>query len=231
MKHQEAVETKAVERYLLNEMSGEELDRFEEHFFGCPECAADLEAGTVFLANARAVFEEEQAGRAAESRAPWSTWLSGMRLALTFASVSALLLVAFGYQVVVVVPGLKRELARASAPQAYASMFLRAVTRGDDQVLEIAKGSRVIGLQLDLPLGRSFPNYECRLSPESGGPESGRKAVAIPASAPSSAGTPLNVLVPVSDVPPGRYILKLYGKDGAAQPQELAMYRFVVALK
>ncbi len=226
MNHQEAVKNQAVERYLLNEMSGEELDRFEEHFFGCPECAADLEAGTVFLANARAVFEEERAGRAAESRAPWSTWLSGMRPALTFAGLAALLLVGFGYQAMVVIPGLKKELARASAPQAYASLFLRAVTRGDDQVLEIPRGSRVIGLQLDPPLGRSYPAYECRLATESGG-----APVTITASAPASAGMPLNVLVPVSDVPPGRYILKLYGKDGAAQPQELSMYRFVLALK
>jgi len=44
MDHQEALRRSAVEKYLLNEMPQPERDEFEEHFFGCQECAADLRA-------------------------------------------------------------------------------------------------------------------------------------------------------------------------------------------
>jgi hypothetical protein len=52
MNHQEATELAAVEKYLLDELSPALRDAFEEHFFGCPECSADLRdftiAGDVF---------------------------------------------------------------------------------------------------------------------------------------------------------------------------------------
>ena len=35
MNHVEAVKTLAIERYLLEEMTPEERDAFEEHFFSC----------------------------------------------------------------------------------------------------------------------------------------------------------------------------------------------------
>ena len=48
----------ATERYLLGEMTGAELDEFEEHMFVCGECAAAVTRGAVFTENARAVFHE-----------------------------------------------------------------------------------------------------------------------------------------------------------------------------
>ena len=44
MTHQRAVESMASERYLLGEMSDEERDLFEEHYFECSECAEDIRA-------------------------------------------------------------------------------------------------------------------------------------------------------------------------------------------
>lgn len=56
MDHTEAVRKLAVEQYLLGELSGRELEEFEEHFFGCPECVEALEIGTGFMKDARGVF-------------------------------------------------------------------------------------------------------------------------------------------------------------------------------
>jgi len=53
MNHQEALRRSAVEKYLLNEMPQPERDEFEEHFFGCQECAADLRATAAFLDGAK----------------------------------------------------------------------------------------------------------------------------------------------------------------------------------
>jgi hypothetical protein len=49
MSHDEAVECFAAEQYLLDEMTLELCDEFEQHFFDCRECAIDLLAGATFL--------------------------------------------------------------------------------------------------------------------------------------------------------------------------------------
>lgn len=53
MDHAEAVETLAPERYLMNEMTVEDREAFEDHYFGCAECAADLRAGSAVIAGVR----------------------------------------------------------------------------------------------------------------------------------------------------------------------------------
>src|SRR6185295_3681402 len=46
-------ETMAAQRYVMNEMSPEDRDAFEDHFFGCSECAADVRDGTAIAATIR----------------------------------------------------------------------------------------------------------------------------------------------------------------------------------
>src|SRR6266481_4099882 len=67
MTHQEAVDTLAVERYLLDEMSDEHRQTFEEHYFQCETCADDLRIATAMLQGAREGF----ANRAAIRKAAW----------------------------------------------------------------------------------------------------------------------------------------------------------------
>ena len=58
MNHSEAVEQMASERYLLNELTPDARDAFEEHVFDCPECALDLRAGTLFVHEAKVQLPE-----------------------------------------------------------------------------------------------------------------------------------------------------------------------------
>ena len=53
MTHQEAVETLAAERYLLNELSAADREAFEAHYFSCEECAADLRSTAAMLQGAK----------------------------------------------------------------------------------------------------------------------------------------------------------------------------------
>ena len=46
MKHEDALRTSAVERYLLDQMVEDERAIFEEHYFDCRVCAADITEGT-----------------------------------------------------------------------------------------------------------------------------------------------------------------------------------------
>src|SRR5689334_1851726 len=67
MTHAEATKTFASERYLLGEMSAQERDAFEDHFFSCTECAEDVRSG----ANMRDGVKAGLLPRgAAESRSP-----------------------------------------------------------------------------------------------------------------------------------------------------------------
>lgn len=49
MSHDEAVRSFGVEKYLLEELSIESREEFEEHLFDCQECALDLRVGATFL--------------------------------------------------------------------------------------------------------------------------------------------------------------------------------------
>jgi spermidine synthase len=49
MSHDEAVRILAAERYLLMEFDERVREAFEEHFFACSDCAADLRIGVAFL--------------------------------------------------------------------------------------------------------------------------------------------------------------------------------------
>src|SRR5204863_8188177 len=53
MTHQDAVDTLASERYLLDEMSEQDRQTFEEHYFGCEICADDLRVAAAMLQGAK----------------------------------------------------------------------------------------------------------------------------------------------------------------------------------
>ena len=55
MTHEDAIQTYAAERYLLREMTEDEQGIFEEHFFDCADCAADVTDGTRMMIAGRDV--------------------------------------------------------------------------------------------------------------------------------------------------------------------------------
>src|ERR1039457_2863412 len=85
MDHSDAVERMAAERYLLDELTAEERNAFEEHLFDCPDCAVDLRAGAAFVDEAKAQLPELTANRPAPAppriarpatkSSRWTLWL------------------------------------------------------------------------------------------------------------------------------------------------------------
>src|SRR6267154_4275515 len=59
MDHAEAIHIQAPSRYLQGELSPSEARAFEEHFFGCPDCAEEVSLENTFEENIRAVFQDE----------------------------------------------------------------------------------------------------------------------------------------------------------------------------
>src|SRR5712692_11891551 len=81
MDHNEAIQLMLAEKYLLDELSPESRDQFEEHFFGCTECALDLRAGAMLVEQMKEVLSEPLPGN--QVRVPagvprksgWVAWL------------------------------------------------------------------------------------------------------------------------------------------------------------
>jgi anti-sigma factor RsiW len=57
--HQSAVERNLTEHYVLGELSPEEAEEFEEHFFDCEICAEDVRQASRARANLKEVLREK----------------------------------------------------------------------------------------------------------------------------------------------------------------------------
>jgi hypothetical protein len=99
MDHTEAVRQKATEKYLLDELDPEVRDQFEEHMFGCQECALDLRAAAMFVEQSKVALAESP--MSSDVRVPVPArpagWVNWFRPAFTI-PVFAMLLCVIGYQ-------------------------------------------------------------------------------------------------------------------------------------
>src|SRR4051812_28237595 len=76
MEHEDAIRTGAIERYLLGEMIEDERAIFEEHYFDCRVCAADITDGTRLLVAGRVVVEQDaHAPNVVPIRHNWFEWV------------------------------------------------------------------------------------------------------------------------------------------------------------
>jgi hypothetical protein len=150
MDHLEAVKTLAIERYLLEEMTQEEHDAFEEHFFSCAECAEEARQAAAMQSGVRrGLARAEGASAAAGERArmlPFRPAGAGWRssVALPWAA-AALLAVGLGYQTMAG-PLSSRQQAE-SVPLTPST--LRPASRGQEAVVSPGAGG-ILTLAVDL---------------------------------------------------------------------------------
>lgn len=164
MEHHEAIEMMASERYLLDELAPELRDAYEEHFFGCADCADDVRFGALFVDHAKGILAAKPAAIPAAKLAAkaaarpeikpakreWFAWLLPVIRPAIMVPVFASLLAIIGYQSLVVVPAL--ELA-ANEPRVLPTpAILAGETRGGHVVVH---ADLVAGSTLTLPLPQS----------------------------------------------------------------------------
>jgi anti-sigma factor RsiW len=221
MNHREAVETLALERYLLGEMADQERDAFEEHFFSCAECAEDARAGDAMRdavaagMATTAATKVSPAGRLLTMPAPRRRLAS---VVVPWAAAASLALVA-GYQAFIAVPALKRN----ARPTVLAPVTLRPASRGQETVVVSSTGA-LITLAVDLGGGvtNGSIDYEIRQA-------DGKSIASDRVPAPTD-GSPLLLLVPAELLQPGQHyvlVVKNSGNDGLTP----ADYRFTVGAR
>jgi hypothetical protein len=213
MTHEQALSTLASERYLLAEMSEEERASFEEHYFGCEECADDVRAAGRLRDGVRAGLAGERASRDnvqdMSHSAAWQRRAAGMRrwyqsAAIPWAAAAALAIVA-GYQSLVIgpAPALRQ-------PVALAPVTLRPASRGAVPQVTLPRDSAVVTLAIDAGVsvgaqaGSTSADVPFAIRTQ-GNAVAASGTVRLPAP-----GVPLLLLVPRSEIAePGRYILTI----------------------
>jgi hypothetical protein len=221
MNHEESIKRAAVDRYLLNELTPVERDEFEEHFFDCQECAADVRATAAFLEAARKQLRAGPASkRIAEAVTPWYMVLWTPKL---IAPVFAVMLFVIGFENLVIYPRVSREVARLSGPEILPAVSLvGGISRGETTPFVSVEGAQSFLLSFDIPTREQFSSYVCVLIAPSGS-----TAWTLPVSAQSAMDT-VSVRVPAAKLGMGTYtlIVQGYADRDTGKPVDLGRYRF-----
>jgi len=190
MEHTEAMERMMAERYLLGELLEEDRDAFEEHFFGCHECAAAVRDGAVLIDSGRGVTR--RGGNVVAMRPRIPSWLAAAAtVAITVTSYQAYIIPTKMAQI-----GTPRVLTTVNAPA--------SVVRGSQILPKInAPANTPLRLVLDLAPDPVYDSYRCTIAGARG--PAGRPFV-VPATAITRDG--VSVGVPTG-LEAGKYEIRL----------------------
>jgi len=250
LEHPAAVQY-TVERYLLDELSPPERDAFEEHYFGCPECAEELRVTAAFLSAARRELRRDGMVQPLPEAAPAPSGtpdadrttklgrtpkpghtpepdrtppLSFLWRPAVLAPLAAALLLALAYQEVIVFPRARSEIARLSRPETLTIVSLiGANSRGGAMPTGAVEDGAAVLLSFDVPAAERFASYSADLVNPAG------KALwSVPVSADQAKDT-VALRVPADHWEPGGYTLIVRGHAAAeAAPTVLARYKFTM---
>jgi hypothetical protein len=204
MTHEEAVEKRTAERYILGELAEPERDQFEEHFFECIDCADDIRTLSLLKEGTRAVGPASPVpARAAEQVRSWTEkWtLWWFRPGLAFATIGALAATASftSWQ--------NLQLRQQVGPQSVSSVMLRPETRGVASQVDVSQTGTFILLEADLPGASGRLTWQVQDTRDSH--KVGEGSGAAP-----EAGASFKVLLPSSSMDAGTYRLTVRSSDG-----------------
>lgn len=228
MDHHHAATLSLVEKYLLDELSPEQREEFEAHYFDCTECALDLRATSAFLEAAKEQLKAVPALQPASvpAKAPRASWLPTWLWSPAFAiPVLAACLLVISYQNLVVYPHYRSRGAELRIPQILPSVSLAGGdSRGDSPVQSLAvRPMQPFSMRVDIPTQDRFSSYTCLLYAPSGS-----LVWQIAVSAQQAKDTVV-IGVPPANLKPGSYTLVVQGiTDSSATRVDLEHDRFLL---
>jgi hypothetical protein len=205
MDHSEALQQRATEKYLLNELDPDLRDQFEDHLFDCQDCALDLRAAAMFVEQSKIVLAEAPVTSPVPVRdaypAKSTGWFAWLRPAFAV-PVMALLLAVIGYQNFVTYPKLMQA---ANEPQVAPWASVNVSTRGPaPQQVKVHPGEG-FNLIVNLPPVQEYSLYKFELyNPEGKLQWSGQVAAPSPDEARS-------IYIPGAGLEQGNYTLATIG--------------------
>ncbi|HYM74739.1 MAG TPA: zf-HC2 domain-containing protein [Candidatus Dormibacteraeota bacterium] len=230
MDHDEVVRQKVTERYLLAELDPDSRDRFEEHFFDCPECALDVQAGAQFVAATKVVLAQESeaslpvkiAARNAGGRG-WFGWLNPAWLKPAFALPAlAVLLCVIGYQNLVTYPKLRNA---SSQPQTLPWAAVAVGTWGSSNpTIALPAGSPFL-LFVRIPPDGNYVRYIADLYDPAGRLECSLNILAVVGK------DQWPVLVPGANREAGNYRIAVRGLTASGESKDLGGTSFTLEIE
>jgi hypothetical protein len=222
MDHNEATREMAAERYLLNELTPELRDAFEEHAFGCAECALDLRAGSTFIHIAKSelpgLVEASPAPSQAEPTRPikktsdWRAWLRPAFAVPAFAALLALV----SYQNLATIPSLRKA---AGEPNVLPTAAFHAGTRGSAHTTVAADRTHGAALSIELSQDSGFASYAFDLfDPQ--GKQLWTKSWTATQAGSAGDGT-VSLVIPGAGLLQGSYTLAISGIDAKGTRTEI----------
>jgi len=220
MDHDAVVRQNMTERYLLNELDPEARDKFEEHYFDCPDCATDVHAGALFVEESKVVLGSEE-GKVIPSERPTaapvrvpvpasSGWFARLRPVFAV-PVLALLLAVIGYE-----DRVNSHLQQvANSPQLLASAVVNVNVRGTEPISVPVHAGQAFGLSLNVPPDSRFSFYKLDLYSSQGKLEWSRTI-------PASGNDTLSLYVPGSGHAPST--LAVFGITAGGENVDLGRY-------
>ena len=227
MDHSEATGNHFAEKYLLNELESAEKELFEEHFFTCALCAAEVKAGAVFADNLRSVAGDGVRHPFASPQVPVAIqpagWAARLReFARQPSWVPALAASAFGAiaitQTLVTIPGLKSELAGYQSARDVPTFALHAAARGDEATFILPPHSQLFTVYFDIAWSRPPAGFACEVLDASN-----RRRAELRDCGRAGSET-VHLEIPASGLKSGPYTLVIRGNS--SPPEELRRYEF-----
>ena len=222
MDHTESIRLMAAEKYLLGELTPEQREQFEEHFFDCQECALDVRAGAALVEHSKVVLAEPVAVSAVRKPvAAKAGWLAWLRPAFVVPVLAALLVVV-GYQNLVTYPQLKQA---ADSPQILPWASINVSTRGTNTIQISTRSGQGFHLLVNIPPDGRFASYTFDLSSPSGRLEWSRTTPA------TSSDEARSIYVPGANQEQGVYKLAVRGNTASNESSDLGHYSVEVQIQ
>jgi hypothetical protein len=224
MDHTAVVREKMTERYLLDELDPQLRDEYEEHYFGCPECAVDVSAGAQFVERAKSVLAEHSDPvpvPAAPRRNLGGGWLAWLRPAFA-APALALLLAVVGYQNLVTYPRFQSEINR---PRVLPAVSVNVGTWGAGGPSTIVPEGKGLLLFVRIPPDGAYARYSADLYSPSGKLEGSFTIV------PAAGQDQWPVTVPAIHREAGTYTMAVHGITAGGERKDLGTTSFELQIQ
>jgi hypothetical protein len=209
MEHEDAIQMNAVEGYLLDDLTDDERDAFEEHCADCKTCFADVQAGATFTTTLGELTDLRELTDLVPVPVPASRY--NPRFVFATAASLVLSIGCVGYQHFAVIAPLRAQLAELNQPHKIPVHTL-IVQRGPEKK-NLVDGSRDSILEFDVDPELAPAPFTCKIVDANG------KTRGRPFSVTANETSDLIALqIPAKFLEPGTYSLIVTGTGGVSEP-------------
>jgi hypothetical protein len=153
--------------YVLGELSPALRDEYEEHYFDCQACAADLKVAVAFVDATRAAFRSDPREVLQEKEATLRSWVAWLRPTIMLPAM-AVLVAVLAYESFVTIPHLQRATVTPSTGSASFISLIGANSRGEAAKSFAIQQNQPVILEVDIPPSQEFSSYLCQIQDDAG---------------------------------------------------------------